>query len=74
MRATGFRIDLAGSIDGDLIVSIQTAPPRLAELAEIVAAHDGRIEIQPQARPASAPDRAELTAFPVGSVEPGRSV
>jgi len=46
LRAAGFQIDIAGSIDGSLIVSIQAAPTRLDELADLVAAHAGRIETQ----------------------------
>lgn len=44
LRASGFRIDLAASIAGDLIVSIQAEPARADEVAALVAAHDGRIE------------------------------
>ena len=43
LRASGFRIDLAGSIDGDLIVTIEAGRARLDELAALIAAHQGRI-------------------------------
>ena len=46
LRAAGFQIDLAASINGDLIVSIQAARIRLDELAALLAAHAGRIEMQ----------------------------
>jgi hypothetical protein len=44
LRGTGFRIDLAGAIDGDLIVTIEANHARLDELALLVAAHYGRID------------------------------
>lgn len=44
LRAAGFPIDLAGSIEGDLIVSIQAARSRMDELATLIAAHQGRLE------------------------------
>lgn len=44
LRSNGFRIDLAASIAGDLIVSIQTGRTRADEVGALVAAHDGRIE------------------------------
>jgi hypothetical protein len=43
-RARGFKIDLATSIAGDLIVSIQAGRTRADEVGALVAAHDGRIE------------------------------
>lgn len=47
LRAVGFRIDLAGSIEGDLIVTIQAGRTRFDELGAIVAAHQGTIEPPP---------------------------
>ena len=44
LRARGFRIDLATSIAGDVIVCIQTGPTRAQEVGALVAGHDGRIE------------------------------
>ena len=44
LRARGFRIDLATSIAGDLIVCIQAGRTRANEVGALVAAHDGRIE------------------------------
>lgn len=44
LRARGFRIDLAASTAGDLIVSIQAGRTRADEVGALVAAHDGRIE------------------------------
>ncbi len=44
LRARGFRIDLATSIAGDLIVSIEAGRTRADEVGALVAAHDGRIE------------------------------
>ena len=44
LRETGFRIDLAGAVNGDLVVTIQTGSPRLDEIAVMVAAHHGRID------------------------------
>jgi hypothetical protein len=46
LRGTGFRIDLAGAMDGDLIVTIEAGPARLDELAVLVAAHHGRIDTE----------------------------
>ena len=46
LRGTGFRIDLAGAIDGDLIVTIEAGRTRLDELAVLVAAHHGRIDTE----------------------------
>lgn len=46
LRAIGVQIDLAGSISGDLIVSIRARQTRFDEIAALVAAHRGRIEIQ----------------------------
>jgi hypothetical protein len=46
LRGTGFRIDLAGAIDGDLIVTIEANHARLDELALLVAAHRGRIDTE----------------------------
>ena len=48
LRATGFRIDLAGSTEGDLIVTIQAERSRFDELTATVAAHQGRIETEAQ--------------------------
>ena len=44
LRARGFKIELATSIAGDLIVSIQAGRTRADEVGALVAAHDGRIE------------------------------
>ena len=44
LRAQGFRIDLAVSIAGDLIVSIQAGPIQTEEIDSLIAAHGGRIE------------------------------
>jgi hypothetical protein len=46
LRGTGFRIDLAGAIDGDLIVTIEANRARFDELAVLVAAHNGRIDTE----------------------------
>ena len=48
LRASGFRIDLAGSIDGDLVVTIQAGRNRLDELATLIATHQGWIDPGPQ--------------------------
>ena len=59
LRGTGFRIDLAGAIDGDLIVTIEARPARFDELAVLVAAHHGHIDTEQRilARlPGSQPD------------------
>ena len=48
LRGTGFRIDLAGAIDGDLIVTIEADRTRLDEVAVLVAAHHGRIDTEQQ--------------------------
>ena len=44
LRAAGFQIDLAGSIDGDLIVRIRASQTRFGEVAALVAMHQGRIK------------------------------
>jgi hypothetical protein len=57
LRARGFRIDLAVSITGDLIVSIDARPTQADEIAALVAAHDGRVE-----RPLGSSARSNLGA------------
>ena len=47
LRATGFRIDLSGSIDGDLVVIIHDGRTRIDEIAALVVAHEGRIDREP---------------------------
>ena len=44
LRARGFKIELAASVDGDLIVSIQAGRTRADEVDALVAAHAGRVE------------------------------
>ena len=42
LRAAGFPIDLAVTVDGDLVVTIQVARARLDEVHAVLAAHVGR--------------------------------
>ena len=44
LRMSGFRIDIAASIAGDLIVSIQAGRTQADEINALVAVHHGRIE------------------------------
>ena len=54
LRAAGFRIEVSGSTAGDLIVTVQAAPAQLAGLADVVAAHEGRLETQEETADGSA--------------------
>ncbi len=44
LRAAGFRIDVAGSTAGDVVVVVQASAAQLDELGGIARDHDGRLE------------------------------
>ena len=46
MRAAGFRIDVSGSMAGDVVVVVQAEPSQLVELETIASEHAGRTAVQ----------------------------
>lgn len=46
LRALGFRIELAASAAGDLIVSVLAGPTQAEEVAALITTHEGRIEAE----------------------------
>ena len=46
MRAAGFRIDVSGSMAGDVVVVVQAEPSQLDELETIASDHGGRTAVQ----------------------------
>jgi hypothetical protein len=43
MRGAGFRVDVSGTVAGDVVVTVQPGPERLDEWTALVAESDGRV-------------------------------
>lgn len=47
MRGAGFRVDVSGSVTGDVVVTVQPGPDRMDEWKALVTESDGKVVTDP---------------------------